>query len=60
MLSDVEKGNKILENLGKNSAQRCLTSNNGAQRLQKNTSKPFFEITPRKGLHALCGRKFVG
>jgi len=27
---------KILENLGKNEAQRCLTSKNGAQGLQKN------------------------
>jgi len=27
---------KILENLGKNEAQRCLASKNGAQGLQKN------------------------
>jgi len=28
---------KIPENPGKNVPQRCLTSKNGAQRLQKNT-----------------------
>ena len=38
----VENLGKIPENLGKNGAQRCLTSKNGAQRLQKNTIKTFF------------------
>jgi len=33
---------KFLESLGKNGAQRCLTSTNGAQCLQKNTRRPFF------------------
>jgi len=33
----VENPGEIPENPGKNSAQRCSTSKNGAQRLQKNT-----------------------
>ena len=40
---------KIPANPGKNVTQRCLTSNNGAQRLQKNTWILFLEITPKKG-----------
>jgi len=32
-----ESLSKILENPGKNGAQRCLISQNGVQRLQKNT-----------------------
>jgi len=32
---------KIPKNPGKNGAQRCLTSKNGAQRLHKNTGRPF-------------------
>jgi len=52
---------KIPEYLGKNGAQRCWTSKNGAQRLHKNTIKTIFlEVTPKTGLHILCGRKFVG
>jgi len=50
---------KILENLVKNGAQRCLTSVNGTQCLQKNKWRPFLEVTLRKGLHDLCGRKFL-
>jgi len=46
---------KIPENPGKNGAQRCLTSKNGAQRLQKNTIKTFFGVTPKTGVHVLCG-----
>jgi len=34
---DLLKSGKIPENQGKNVAQRCLTSKNDAQRLQKNT-----------------------
>jgi len=51
---------KSPENPGKNSARRCLTSKNGAQSLHKNTWRPFVEVTPKRGLHDLCGRKFVG
>jgi len=40
---------KIHENQGKNGTQRCLTSKNGAQRLQKNTWILFLEVTPIKG-----------
>ena len=43
----VESPGKIPENLGKNGAQCCLTSKNGAQRLQKNM-KAFLEVTPKK------------
>jgi len=39
---------KIPGNLGKNYAQRCLASKNGAQRLQKNTWRRFLEVTPKK------------
>jgi len=55
-----ENLSKIPENRGINGAQRCLTSKNGTQRLQKSTWRPFLEVTPTKGLHDLCGRKFVG
>jgi len=51
---------KSVENPGKNVAQHCLTSENGAQSLHKNTWRPFFEVTLNIGLHDLCGRKFVG
>jgi len=27
---------------------------------EKHTNPPLLEVTPRKGLHDLCGRKFVG
>ena len=37
------------ENLGKNATKSCLTSKNGAQGLQKNTWRPFLEVTPKKG-----------
>jgi len=43
-----ENSNKITENLGKNGAQRCLTSKNCAQGLQKNKCRPFLEVTPWK------------
>jgi len=52
----VKNSKKILENLGK------ILENpgkNGAQRLQKNT-RPVFGGTPKYGLHHLCGRKFAG
>jgi len=56
-----EKLCKISENPGKNGARCCLTSENAAQHLQKSTIKTFvFEVTPKTGLHFLCGRKFVG
>jgi len=58
----------VTENLGKNpenpcknSAQRCLTSRNGAEGLHKNTWRPFFGgYTKKRSSHDLCGRKFVG
>ena len=63
----VENLGKIAENVGKtpenpgnSGAECCLTSKNGAQRLQKNTWRPFLEAAPKKGHHDLCGRKFVG
>jgi len=37
-------------------APSVLTSRNDTQRLQKNT----LEVTPKKVLHDLCGRQFVG
>ena len=37
-----ENLDKFPENPGKNSVQRCLTSKNGAQCLQKNTRRPLF------------------
>jgi len=43
---------KICDNPGKNCSQRCLTSENGAQRLQKKM-KNFLEVTPR---NVFCGR----
>jgi len=46
------------ENLGKNANKSC--SKNGAQGLQKNTWRSFFEVTPKKRLNDLCGRNFVG
>ena len=51
---------KSHENSDKNSFQRCLTSKNGAQRLHKNTWRPFLEVTLNRGLHDLCRRNFVG
>jgi len=48
------------QNPGKNGAPRCLTSKNDAQRLLKNRWRPFFKATPKKGLHDLFVRKFVG
>jgi len=51
---------KIPENPVKNGVQSCLVSNIGAQGLQKNTWRPFLEVTPKKVLNDLCGRKLVG
>ena len=48
------------ENLGKNGTKSCLTSKNGAQSLQKNTWRPFFETTPKTGHNYLSRRNFVG
>jgi len=52
----------FVENPGKNGAQRFLILKNCAQRLQKNTSRPFLlsEVIPKKGLHDLRRRQFVG
>jgi len=46
---------KIPENPGENGAQRCLTSKNGAQDLQKNTWRPFLEVKPKKVLMISVG-----
>jgi len=35
---------------GKNGAQHCLASENGAQSLHKNTWRPFLEVTPKWSL----------
>ena len=53
---------KSPENPGKNSSQRCLASKNGAQGLHKNLffEDLFMDVTPKRDLHDLCGRKFVG
>ena len=52
---------KILESPGKSGTQRCLTSKNGAQLLQKKHMKTwFFWGHIKKSLHDFCGRKFVG
>jgi len=51
---------KISENPVKYNAQRCLTWKNGAQSLQANTWSSFFGGHTKKGLHDLCGSKFVG
>jgi len=51
---------KIPENPDKNGDQRCLTSKNGAQSLQKNKLRPFFGVHSKKYLNNLCGRKFLG
>jgi len=51
---------KSEQNSGINGAQRCLTSRNGTQGLHKNTLRPVLEITPKKALNDLHGRKFVG
>jgi len=37
-----------------------LISKNGAQRLQKTYEDLFLEVMPKKRLHYLSGRKFVG
>ena len=50
----------FVRNLGKNVAQSCLTSKNVDQSLQKNTWRTFLQVTPKKALHDLCGRNFVG
>ena len=47
-------------NPGENGSQRCLTSKNGAQGLQKNTWRPFLEVTQKKGLDDLSWRKIAG
>jgi len=47
----------IPENPGKNGALRCLTSKNGAQRLQKSTWILVLKVTPKRVLY---GRTFVG
>jgi len=52
---------KIPENLDKNGAQQCLSSKNGAQSLQKNTWRPFFdflEVTPQKWLAKVAQQLF--
>ena len=49
----------ILDNPRKHGAQRCLTSKNRAQGLQKKIWKPFLEATPKKVVWFLW-RKFVG
>jgi len=46
------------ENLGKNATKSCFTPKNGTQGLHKNTWRPFFEVTPKKGHNYLCGREF--
>ena len=51
---------KSPENPGKNGAQCCLTSKNGAQCLHENTRDLILEVTPKTGLHDLCGRNFIG
>ena len=38
----------------------ALTSKNGAQCLHKNTRDLILEVTPKRVLHDLCGRKFMG
>jgi len=52
--------NPGIENLGKNGTQHCFIFKNGTQRVQKNTLRHIFGSNTRKGLHDLCGRKFVG
>ena len=51
---------KIPETPGKSDAQLCLTWKHGAQRLRKKYMKLFFAGCTKKGLHDLCGRKYVG
>ena len=44
-----------------NCAQRCLTSKNGAQRLQRNTRRRFLRTWHQKEVfYKVCGRKFAG
>ena len=45
---------------GKNGAKRCLTSQGGAQVCIKKHEDLISEVTRKRGLHDLCGRKFAG
>jgi len=56
----VEILSKSPENPGKNGAQCCLTSKNSAQCLHENTRDLILEVTPKRVLHDLCGRKCKG
>jgi len=49
---------KIPENLGKNGTQRCLTSKNGAQGLQKNKWRQFFGGHTTKTVGKSCTTTF--
>ena len=51
---------KSPENWGKNGIQCCMTSKNAAQCLHGNTRDLILKVTPKRGLHDLCGRKFIG
>jgi len=56
---------KSPENMGKNSTQRCLTSENGVQYLHQNTWRPFLEVYTKKKstwslLEKICKQKLNG
>jgi len=51
---------KSPESPGENGAQRCLTSKMAPKAYIKTHEDLFLVVTPKRGLHDLCGRKFVG
>jgi len=55
-----ENPSKTPENLGKNGAQRCLTSKNGAQGLQKNKWRPFCWRSHQKNGRQKLHDNFLG
>jgi len=58
--SFAENLSKIPENRGRNCAQRCLTSKNSTQGLQKNTRRPFCVYLRQIFLGKNCTENFLG
>jgi len=52
-------GKNGVENMGKNGAQRCLVFKNWRPGCEESHEDLFLEVTPKEGVHNLCGRKYL-